>query len=386
MRSPEIPLGEIKIETHLPEVFIDESLKGLSQASLEGFKAEHGGNLPLKFRVEEFCFQRSEQVCTADTDRKYIAWAAGDKKVEQEIFGALADTDIPLVLRSHSVSYGLTSPVLQMVSPELIGQHRDFLNGTKDTSKVEDEFFKRLDRDNTVVQLIKNAYPQKGLFLVRPTFIYDEALRSEIRSYQDKGSQYVSGDVMDIPGMPREFAGLRVVPLDEFAREKKDRLGAMFTFNHETGKLSAQGGFPHEAKWQLEGAWKDKERGLPTGRTLDLETSTTELHHSGDLTRQSVDSAFVNPQDIQFLEKVLAWQMPRIAKFEDEIRRQDWIPQGLTNTHQFIIFPPQEIGRPEINTQYFDFRTHESREEMDQLTSGGDFEQLSAEEKILRFF
>jgi hypothetical protein len=382
----EPPVGDIKLEDHLPEAFKDVEVREATGASLKKFKAEHQGELPLKFRIEDFCFNRPEQVCTADTARKYIAWAGDDTETTRKVFEHLADIDTPVVLRSHPMAYGSASPVLQVTKPENITQHRRFLAGSEPSSVIQQGFFEKIDAGNTVVQLIKNAYPQRGLFLVRPTFIYDEGLREELRDYKDPSTQYLSGGVMRTEGMPAEFVGLRVLSLDEFAREKKDRLGGMFVFNPKTGMLEARAGFPYAAKEFIEGESMGKERGSLLGRTLDLSDSSTKLHHEGIARINKYDSRFLSQPDVAFLQKVLAWQMPRIAKFEDEIRQQEWIPQGLSTTHQFVVFPPQELGKDEINTQYFDFRAHESRAEMDELLKDRSFASLPTREKIEKFF
>lgn len=167
---------------------------------------------------------------------------------------------------------------------------------------------------------------------------------------------------------------------------KKQRVGAYFAFNPDTLNLEPRDGFSVEAKWLLEGEFKRMGRNI-IGRTLDIEDGITVLHDYGNKPKHvSADSLHLSMADLDFLGRVLAWQMPRIFAFEQEINDQKWIPQGLTNTHQFVIVPPQHLDTPQINTQYFDFHPHWSLEEMDRLTKGVKFSSLPTDEKITKFY
>lgn len=382
----EVEPGSIKIEDKLPEVFKDTEIRSATDESLERYRAENDGKLPLKFEIEEFCFKREDQICTADSERKYIAWAGKDQETAFKVFDGLKDGDTPLVLRSHAQDYGITTPAFQITTTGQVEEHLNFLRGNQSSSKLQKEFFGKIKPEKTVVQLLKNAYLQRGNLLIRPTFVYDPGLKKELLAYQDPAPQSLSGRAIDLPTMPEAFVGMRVVAIEEFAREKKDRMGVMFIYNPKTRALEARGGLPYAEKEFLEGGAFEEKRGELVGRTLDLSDSSTKIHHE-NLTRVNTDHLrrFISRADIEFLQKILAWQMPRIAKFEVEIREQDWIPQGFTTTHQFMVFPPQKIPNREINTQYFDFRAHESRKEMDDLV-GAPFEELPTEEKIMRFF
>jgi len=125
------------------------------------------------------------------------------------------------------------------------------------------------------------------------------------------------------------------------------------------------------------------------GRTIDLATGITTLHYdSGPSKHNSLDSVFLSGPDLEFIQEVLSWQLPRIFAFEEEIRRQEWIPQGLSNTHQFVIFPPQELGKNRIDTQYFDFRPHPTLEEMEKLAKEKkkNLGSMTTEDKLTFFF
>ncbi len=380
-QSQEYPIGNIQIEDYLPDAFVDSEIVDRAQNSIDQFAVRHG-KLPLKFEIEQFCFQRPEQICTVDSPRKYLAWDSNDTSTTDAVLNSLQPKDFPLVLRSHPIEYGTATPVIQLSSQEDV---EDYL-GSDEQYAIHQEFFQKIDREATVVQLLKNPYLQKGLFLCRPTFIYDEKLRQEVQTYQASDPQYVKGKWFAPGDMTPEFAGIRVLALADFAREKKDHMGAFFAMKPETGCLEARDGFPVEAKFHLEGEFKRKGR-IVLGRTLDMNIGSTTLHYKDGERRISPDSSFIAPSDLAFLSKVLNWQLPRIAAFEKEIRAQEWIPQGLSNTHQFVVLPQQELDKPQINTQYFDCRPHADFAEMERLSSSNQaYSSMPTEQKILKFY
>lgn len=384
----ELNIGKIRIEQYLPDAFKDEELRTRAQSSLDVFQRTHG-DLPLKFRIEQFCFNRSEQICTVDSARKYIAWAGGDRHIAKEIFGALRPKDLPLVLRSHPFIFGGQSPVFQMTVPSELEDLQRRIESDEHASVVWEQFFEAIPLPDTVIQLFKNPYAQKGLFLCRPTFVYDRTLRKELRSYRDPSPQYVRGRALPFDG-PDELVALRIIPLVDFAREKKRRTGGVFVYNPSTKTLDARGGFPHAAKDFIEGEFSGRGARTPAGRTIDYEGKGESTLHfdQGPAKINPHDAQFLTEADIVFAGKVLSWQLPRINSFEDEIRGQAWIPQGLSNTHQFVIFPPEQLDVQKIDTQYYDFRPHAFLDELIELAraQGRDFRGMSIEDKIVTFF
>lgn len=372
-----LPLGDVRIDQFLPPVFTDEAVRVQAEESLGAFSAKHG-ELPIKLRIEQFCFNGPEQVCTVDSPNKYLAWAAGNQALSRSIVNSLKAPDLPVVFRSHPLEFGIQSPTMQVTTMDQLEQDGQ-------ASILENQFFDRIDNNRTVLQLLKNPYHQSGLFLCRPTFVYDESLRDELQTFQDRDPQ--SRYVLEAPaGTPPELAGIRVHSLVDFAREKKERLGTWFAHNPEAGTFEARAGAPLAAQWQLDGEF-DLDNRYILGRTVELASGETALHRSDGKQINSPNSIIISPYDVAFLRGVLGWQLPRIVDFERKIQEQDWIPQGLTNTHQFVILPPQELHAPQINTQYFDFHPHASVSEMDTLTGRDDgFAQLSTAEKLARFY
>jgi len=375
--SPELPIGDLRIDDHLPGAFTDEQIRHETAVSRDMFVAANG-SLPIKLRIEDFCFQRADQLCTMDSPRKYLAWAASDDVLTNDILGSLTAEELPVVLRSHPLEFGMVSPTVQVTSLEqLVGQDSDLAR-----------FMGGLDRPRTIVELLKNPMAQAGLLLCRPTFIYDEAMRQRVQLARDEGPQ-VAARLHVGKGLPSSFAGIRVLALTDFAREKKQRSGTWFAYDHETGDLVAQIGMPLEAKWQMEGEFSARAGGILVGRTLNQRNGQTTLHYASP-ERASVtpNSTFISQADVQLLGGVLAWQLPRLVAFENEIREQDWIPQGLSSTHQFIVVPPESIDGSQINTQYYDFHPHQSEDELRQLAAdqGRDFDALSPEELLRMFY
>jgi hypothetical protein len=377
----ELSPGQINIDQYLPAALNDVALKCQAESSLQSFAAGHG-QLPLKFRIEEFCFKRPEQVCTIDSPNKYLAWAAKDRGITYNVLHSLMPEDLPVVLRSHPADLHSLSPTLQLTSSEQLSDFRENADG----SDINQKFLDNIDSNITVIQLLKNPYLQRGLFLCRPTFVYDEPLRKELQSTESGDFQVEERIHLDVP-LPAELAGIRILNLAEFAREKKQQVGTFFAYEVDTGDLVSRRGMPLEARWHLDGEFARLGRAI-VGRTVDLESGTTYLYDSSDSTRISPLSAFLNGGDISLLRGILAWQLPRIASFENEVREQEWIPQGLTNTHQFVVLPPQDMIRPAINTQYFDFHPHASSEELEQLATehGQSFSSMSVDDKMRMFF
>lgn len=220
-----LPIGEISIDHHLPEVFLDSEVRAYAANSLDAF-AVINGSLPLKLQIEEFCFQRPNQICTVDSPNKYLAWAAVDSDITYSVFNLLKKDDFPLVLRSHPLEFGTESPVLQVQNFKQVAEFLD--DDSHSNSDIKTQFFGRLDTQKTVVQLLKNPYLQKGLLLCRPTFAYDSSLRSELQLYSPSGPQDITKDWLTFDDAPLALAGLRILPLAEFAREKKTASWCLF--------------------------------------------------------------------------------------------------------------------------------------------------------------
>lgn len=125
-----------------------------------------------------------------------------------------------------------------------------------------------------------------------------------------------------------------------------------------------------------------------SGSSVDLQKSgETTIHYDDGSARQNpYDPLFLTEADLSFLQTVLSWQLPRIIQFEDEIRKQSWIPQGYSNTHQFVVFPPEQLRGQEINTQYFDFRPYASRSELMRALETTDLNAVPTEQKIMTLF
>src|SRR3989344_2070076 len=223
-----VEIGSIRIEDHLPAVFQDAEVRRKSEGSLSEFQSRHNGELPLKFRIEEFCFKRDDQICTVDSANKYIAWDGKNLDLARDIFLSIKPTELPLVLRSHPVEFSAESPTVEIKSPDDLESLQRHLGNQDHPSTVWEQFFAKLDLDNTVIQLIKNPYLQSGLFLCRATFIYDSELRSKIERYTARSPQYLHGEYFSLGNTPETFACFRILPLGESTREKKGRLGSVF--------------------------------------------------------------------------------------------------------------------------------------------------------------
>lgn len=384
----ELVIGPIQIENQLPEAFRNDELRTAAAASLDGFKARHEGVLPLKYRIEDFIFQRDEQVCTADSKRKYIGWDGSDMQFAARLLAGLSAGDLPVVLRSHPMEYGTQTPVIHIEDMKTV---EDFLAHMQDgatPSRIWNDYYGKIDKENTVSQLIKNPFSEKGLLLCRPTFIHDQQLREELLEYRADDRQYFEGDFFKPEGAPDSFVGMRIIPLERAAREKKNRVGSLFVVDPNTGMLVARDGFPHAAKDFINDEYGKHGDRQVIGRTLDRTTGTTLLHYNRGPARMTVDDIFVNFGDGPFLKRVLEQQLPKIFNLEEEIRQQDWLPKGISETHQFIIFPPEQLGDKTVNTLYYDFRPHESVDELAALSAklGKDYAEMTTEEKLVTFF
>lgn len=352
----QLPFGEIKLEDYLPDFFLDRTLKAASDASIESFTKAHGA-LPLKYQIERFCFERDDQIATIDSRDKVFAWASGDTKLTNDIFARVSKKDLPLVLRSHPLQDVMASPVHHIHDFKEVEQ---FL--AEQSGAIQQNFFEKLDVKSTVVQLIKNPYHQDGLFLVRPTFIADPALRTDLANRllaKSRGPQWNNASFCALPGDTANLFCMRIMVIDKTAREKKDRTSALFLFDPESNAFTPIDGFPWEIKAM--GMYGDEGHDITdwAGREHSINTKGTKII-TPQGTKTSPDHSFLNPGDLGFLDGVLTWQLPRVVGFQKEISAQPWIPNKDATVHQFVVVPPQDSNRPEINTAYFDFRPHAS--------------------------
>lgn len=406
-----VEFGDIRTIDRIPEVFKDESIRGRTAASLDRFKGSHGGKFPQKFQIAQFIFDRDEQICTADSRNKYLAWSASDLELAADILSQINPEERSVVLRSNMMDVPDDNPVLQITKREDIDDFVAYVNALKGNadklpkSKIWDEFFEKVKEtnkahtgkdtlDDTVVQILTNITDQKGLFLVRPTFIYDTTLRDEIKDFEVGYDQKGPDFNFRIDNAPEAFVGFRILPIGEFAREKKTNLGYMFVYNPQTHQFEIRSGFPN--KTSNHDARPNPIPREELGRSVDFDNNnqTTFNYRMGDAEYSLTDisgleALSLDKVDLDFLQHVLEWQLPRIFRFESEIRQQEWIDQGESTTHQLVIFPPQHLGDRRINTQYFDFHpyaSHEQLEEKAQDWHKKQFDDLSTEEKVITFF
>jgi hypothetical protein len=402
MESAEFDIGDIHVADRLPEVFRDPNIRNRANSSLDAFCGRHNGELPLKYRMAEFAFDRPEQICTADSPEKLFAWDGKYVQLTADILGSLKATDPSVVLRSHPVDDAMKTPTHQIDSKAEIEDFQEHLRNPEHPSAIWDQFFAKIDPDNTVVQMLPNIYAQRGLILCRPFFIYDYDLHQEIagfatdewqKYYQDATAwKKYQAEMLKVPGeVPTSFSGIRLIPLDKFTREKKETLGAVAIYNPSTQTLEIKSDFP-----DILDPVPDPIFPITKGRTVDYDNENNTKILYG---HRSVDPDIIHGSygqeplslfegDLEYLIPTLEWQLPRIFSFEKEIRGKNWIPQGATDTHQFVTFPPSRIGDNHVNTQYFDFRPHSSQEEMAQLAAkqDRDFDRMSTEDKIKMFF
>lgn len=412
MSERPVEFGDIKAIDRIPAVFKDEEVRARTKASIGEFKDAHNGKLPTKFQLSEFIFDRDEQICTADTRNKYLAWSANDLELAAHILFQINPEERSVVLRSNMMEVADDNPTLQITKRKDIDDFVAYVAAKKSNvetlpqSRIWDEYFAKVKKmnaehtgrdtlDDTVAQLLTNITEQKGLFLIRPTFIYDEELRREMRGFEADDNRGAPQTDFTMEDVPEAFLGFRVLPIGEFSREKKKNLGYVFVYDSQTKKFEIRSGFPDVVSARLTDVQKNPFPGEPVGRTINFDNNnqTTFHYQSGEQVNAvpdtyGFDSLSLNKADLAYLQHVLQWQLPRIFTFEDEIRRQQWLEQGLSTTHQFVIFPPEIPGDQRINTQMFDFHTYDPKqlEIKAQSWFHRDFEDLTTLEKQVKFF
>jgi hypothetical protein len=396
MEADSYELGNIHVESELPKIFFDKEIRKSAHDSLESFENDHGRELPQKYLIAKHIFDRpkDEQVCTADARDKLLAWRANDLALTKSVLSKIDDDELSVVLRSNLLGIEDDTPTLQIRKTDL-DEFKHYQDDPTNT-RIWREFFEKIKAmsggtlDHSIVQVLKNIREQKGLFLVRPSFIYNPDLRTKALGFHDEVLQAGLAEPLKLDGMPESFVGFRIIPLADFAREKKKELGLVFVRNPETNVSEPRGGY---TETYLDAAGSDLPI-EPFGRSIDYadDSKTTQYYQRGqeqyEVTHDNkyAVEAF-NEADLRYLWHVLKWQLPRIVEFEKDIEHQPWLPHLESVVHQFVVFPPEHFGDKRINTQYFDYHPYTDLDQYKEKAKnwGLDFDNLSAKDLWVKF-